>query len=94
MFKMMKFYGCLVIFMLVKGALGAFAPTGCTFTQSSTERATCDFADWQPPLMENDFGPGDVYQIFVENIDGTIPSRVNISLNSAVRKIKTTYPIY
>ena len=70
------FFGICVILITSDAILCAYAPTGCTFTQSSTERATCEFANWEPPLMENEFGPGNVYQIYVENIDGTIPSEV------------------
>lgn len=68
-------FGTLLLFS--NGVGSAYAPTGCSFNQGN-ERATCDFTLWVPPLQESTFGPGDVYNIFIEQIDGTIPSQVTI----------------
>ena len=70
-----------IIFVFVSSCFLSFitaeyAPTGCDLSGGGHGIATCDFAAWSPPLDEADFGPGDVLQIIVENVDGTIPNQV------------------
>lgn len=71
-------YGCLsLLFTLHTLTVNAdYAATGCTFQGGNDGIATCDFNDWDPPLLDSDFGPGDIYQIEIENVDGTIPNLV------------------
>ncbi|XP_060592017.1 immunoglobulin superfamily containing leucine-rich repeat protein-like [Ruditapes philippinarum] len=67
-----------------------YAPTGCDLTGGGTGKATCDFASWSPPLDEGDFGPGDVYQIIVENVDGTIPNQAFSGIDDNKNTTKDT----
>ncbi|XP_052775877.1 leucine-rich repeat transmembrane protein FLRT1-like [Mya arenaria] len=71
--KLIYAYVCVTL-LISRGALAAYAPTGCTFSEKGNNKATCDFRNWEPPLIEKDFGPGDVISITVEKVDGTIPS--------------------
>lgn len=71
----MKIIGIYLTLVLVEGAAPPYAPAGCTF-DPVLERATCDFARWNPPLEEFTFGPGSIYQIYVDNVDGTLPPQV------------------
>lgn len=71
----------LILIMICVGVIGTagqnYAPAGCTYDQAQ-ERATCDFARWNPPLQESNFGPGIVYQIDVNNVDGKLPREVPV----------------
>ena len=71
-----------LVFLVLKYAIGGFAPTGCTYGNKGQPagQTTCDFGSWTPPLDTISFG-GPVYVMHVENIDGTIPSGViNVSI--------------
>jgi len=67
----------LLIACITLVTLADYAPKGCSFSSGGSSKVTCDFTQWQPPLDEADFGPGDVLSLTVEKVDGTIPSYVS-----------------
>ena len=54
------------------------APQGCSYANS---RADCDFLEWVPPLLDEDFKPEPFYHFSLININGTIPAGVKFLFN-------------
>ena len=53
------------------------APQGCWYNNG---RAGCMFLQWTPPLFDEDFGPGKIYDFSLNGITGGIPAGVGITV--------------
>ena len=49
------------------------AATGCVYADGI---AKCNFQSWTPPLMDADFGPGQLKVLFLQKLNGIIPAGV------------------
>ena len=71
----------IIIFLpLIKSIQGlndsVCAPQGCTYDYGV---ATCDFRQWTPPLLDEDFKPERVHGLKLKYINGTIPAGVQLT---------------
>ena len=57
------------------------APQGCSYDNG---RADCDFLEWVPPILDEDFKPEPFHHFSLININGTIPAGVKLSVNFSI----------
>ena len=66
----------LIIYLSMQGwCIFGFAPQGCSFSDGE---AQCNFQQWKPPLLDDDFGPEPLHKLELNRINADIPASVRV----------------